>query len=288
VYNETSKLEEIMKAKIFLGVLCVMTAASTFSSESNIFKFQVGNIEVVTMVENRGQGRSSVLVNPSQANLQKYLPDGTYNSEVNTFLVKTPTHTILIDTGFGTTLFDNLRSLGVSADQIDAVLITHSHGDHVNGLVKDGKALFPNAKVYLAASEKEFWTNGASVLALYGNKVHTFLPGELGTSNQDLLPGIKAIASFGHTPGHTTFMVSSEAKQLLIFGDLVHVEDIQISVPEQSVSYDSDSKAAAEIRKKIFEYAVQNNIAVAGMHLRYPAVGFLSSNGSGFLFSAAR
>jgi glyoxylase-like metal-dependent hydrolase (beta-lactamase superfamily II) len=266
---------------IFLGVLCIMTAVNVFSQESNIFTVKLGNIEVTTMVENRGNGRSSVLVNPDPDNMQKYLPGGSYQSETNTFLVKTPNNIILIDTGFGTTLFDNLKALGVSPNQIDTVLITHSHGDHVNGLSKDGKALFPNAKIMLAVQEKAFWTNASTILAPYGNNVQTFQPGELGTTIQDLLPGIKAIAAFGHTPGHTMFMVSSEGKQLLIWGDLVHVEDIQIPVPGQSVTYDSDPSAAAEIRKKVFAYISENNIPIAGMHLQFPAIAKIANDGDG-------
>jgi glyoxylase-like metal-dependent hydrolase (beta-lactamase superfamily II) len=268
---------------IFLGTLFVMAAVNVFSQESNVFTYKVGNIEVSTMVENRGAGRTSVLLDADPANVEKYLPSGTYNSEVNTYLIKTPSNIILVDTGFGTTLFDNLKSLGVSADQIDTVLITHSHGDHVNGLTKNRQALFPRAKVYLSVQEKAFWetSNGMMVLAPYGNDVQTFLPGTLGTVIQDLLPGIKAIAAFGHTPGHTMFMVTSEGKELLIWGDLVHVEDIQIPVPSQSVTYDSDPDAAAEIRAKVLEYVAQNNIPVAGMHLQYPAIVGINAGGEG-------
>jgi glyoxylase-like metal-dependent hydrolase (beta-lactamase superfamily II) len=268
-----------------------MAGVNLFSAETNIFSYKVGNIEVSTMVENRGQGRTSVLVNPIKEDMQKYLPAETYQSEVNTFLVKTQDQIILIDTGFGTTLFDNLKALHVSPDQIDAVLLTHTHGDHINGLSKDGKALFPNAKVYLAVPEKDFFASSASasILVQYGNNVETFEPKELGNQIEDLLPGIKAVSAFGHTPGHTMFMISSEGKMLLVWGDLVHVEDIQIPVPGQSVSYDSDTQAAANVRNRVFEYVSRNNIPVAGMHLRYPAMGFLASDGTGvYTFMAAK
>ncbi len=287
-----------MKTGVFFGVLFTMLTVSAFSAESNVFTYKIGKFEVSTLVENRGEGRSSVLVNPDPAMVQKYLPGGTYKSEVNTFLIKTPDQIILVDTGFGTTLFDNLKALGVSPDQINVVLITHMHGDHIGGLQKDGKALFPKARVYLAAQEKDYWTNpdtiaklpeaqkrgfqaAVAALAPYGNNVQTFRPGELGAQIQDLIPGIKAIAAFGHTPGHTIFLLSSEGKQLLIWADLVHVQDIQIPVPGQSVTYDTDPNAAADIRKKVLEYVSRNSIPIAGMHLQYPAMATIKINTPG-------
>ena len=287
-----------MKTGIIFSILFTIMAVGSFAAEGNTFTYKVGKIEVTLLVETRGEGRSTVLVNPDQALLQRYLPGGTYKSETNTFLVKTPDKTILVDTGFGTTLFDNLKSLGVSPDKIDAVLITHMHGDHIGGLQKDGKALFPKAKVYLAAKEKDYWTNpdtiaklpenqrrsflaAVAALAPYGNNVQTFTPGELGAQIQDLIPGIKPIAAYGHTPGHTMFMVNSEGKQLLIWADLVHVQDIQIPVPGQSVTYDSDPAAAANIRTKVLEYVSRNSIPIAGMHLQYPGIANIKAAGGG-------
>jgi glyoxylase-like metal-dependent hydrolase (beta-lactamase superfamily II) len=117
--------------------------------------------------------------------------------------------------------------------------------------------------------------------------VETFRPGELGATITDLLPGIKAIAAFGHTPGHTAFMVESDGKRLLIWGDLMHAELIQFPVPDQSVSYDTDPIAAAAIRRRILAYAAQNNIPIAGMHLVYPAIGTVMAAGSGYRFTVA-
>jgi glyoxylase-like metal-dependent hydrolase (beta-lactamase superfamily II) len=117
--------------------------------------------------------------------------------------------------------------------------------------------------------------------------VETFRPGELGATIADLLPGIKAIAAFGHTPGHTAFMLESEGKKLLIWGDLMHAQLIQFPVPDQSVSYDTDPVAAAAIRRRILAYAALNNIPIAGMHLVYPAIGTVTAEGSGYRFTAA-
>jgi glyoxylase-like metal-dependent hydrolase (beta-lactamase superfamily II) len=207
-----------------------------------------------------------------------------------------------VDTGFGRALFDSMKTLGVEPAQVDAVLLTHMHGDHIGGLQRDGKARFPKATVYLARQEKDFWikpgvpfslnappagTSAAAALAPYGSRVETFRPGELGAAIAELLPGITAIAAFGHTPGHTAFMVESDGKKLLIWGDLMHAELIQFPVPDQSVSYDTDPIAAAAIRRRILAYAAQNKIPIAGMHLVYPAIGTVTAEGSGYRFTQA-
>jgi glyoxylase-like metal-dependent hydrolase (beta-lactamase superfamily II) len=115
--------------------------------------------------------------------------------------------------------------------------------------------------------------------------VETFLPGELGARLEELLPGIYPAAAFGHTPGHTVFLLDSEGDKLLIWGDLMHAQGIQFPAPEVSVTYDTDPVAAAAVRKTILEYAVKNRLPIAGMHLVYPAVGMVEAEGSGYRFA---
>jgi glyoxylase-like metal-dependent hydrolase (beta-lactamase superfamily II) len=249
---------------------------NAFGADNSVFRYRLGSFDVYTLVENRGPGRDSILIGVNADTVKRYLGD-SFQSEVNTFLIRAPGRNILVDTGFGTALFEGMKTLGVSPGEIDAVLLTHLHGDHIGGLQRDGKPLFPNAKVYLARQEREFWTrtsvnrNAIDALAAYGGRVETFLPGELGSVIPELLPGITAIAAFGHTPGHTAFQVESDGRRLLIWGDLMHVEGIQFPLPDVSVTYDTDPAAAAAIRKNILAYAASNNIPVAGMHLLYPA-----------------
>ncbi|MFP3040609.1 MBL fold metallo-hydrolase [Treponema primitia] len=285
-----------MKVSILSGIFLSAMAVNSFAADSNIFSYRVGKIEVHMLVETRGPGNISILINPDRAALDRYIPGGGYTSEVNTFLIKTPDKILVVDTGFGGAILNSIKTLGFDPSQVDAVLLTHMHGDHIGGLQKDGKAVFPKAQVYLARQEKDFWikpgaptagNSAAAALAPYGNRVETFLPGELGSTIADLIPGIKPIAAFGHTPGHTVFMVESEGKKLLIWGDLMHAQLIQFPLPDQSVSYDTDPVAAAAIRRRILAYVAQNNIPVAGMHLVYPAIGTVTAAGDGYRFTAA-
>ncbi|MDR3341773.1 MAG: MBL fold metallo-hydrolase [Treponema sp.] len=278
-----------MKFGMMCGVLFGTMAVTAFAADDMVFAHKVGGFDVYMLVENRGQGRSSILLGADDAQLKRYVPDGTYQSETNTFLIRTPDRIILVDTGFGSTLFESMGTLGIKADQIDVVLLTHMHGDHIGGLQKNGTALFPKAQVYLAQQERDYWTktnvNQAAVAALapYGSRVHTFLPGDLGASGE-LLPGITAIAAFGHTPGHTLYLVASQGKKLLIWGDLMHAQGIQFPVPQVSVTYDTDPSAAAAVRTRILEYVAGNGVPIGGMHLTYPGVGMVTAEREGYRF----
>ncbi|MDR1256249.1 MAG: MBL fold metallo-hydrolase [Spirochaetaceae bacterium] len=279
-----------MKRKIILGIVCGVAAINGFAADEAIFTCRVGDFTVHLLVENQGQGNPSILLGASEYALNRYIPGGTYRSEVNTVLVRGPDRILLIDTGFGGRIFDHLKTLGVDPGQVDAVILTHMHGDHIGGLQKGGNALFPRASVYLAQQEKAYWTETAAnhgavaALAPYGSRVHTFLPKAVG-AGEELFPGIRAIAAFGHTPGHTIYQVESNGQKLLVWGDLMHVEDIQFPLPAVSVSYDTDPQAAGIVRKQILDYAAQNRIPIAGMHLRYPAVGGVTADGTGYRFS---
>jgi glyoxylase-like metal-dependent hydrolase (beta-lactamase superfamily II) len=278
-----------MKYGIMTGLM-FGAVVTVFGADPAVFSFKTGEFQIDMLVENRGPGRPSILLGLSREQLETYLPGGDFRSEVNVFLVRGRGHTILVDTGFGGALFDAMKGLGVEPGGVDTVLITHMHGDHIGGLAKEGRALFPGATVYLAAQERDYWLNAGgnaaarAALAPYGGRVETFLPGDLEAGAPEILPGIRAAAAFGHTPGHTVFLVESGAEKFLIWGDLMHVEKVQFPLPGVSVTYDSDPEAAAASRKRILAWAVKNRVPVGGMHLVYPATGRVEAAGAGYRF----
>ena len=205
------------------------------------------------------------------------MPDGIPAS-VSTFLMKVDGKYILFDAGlgaFGGQLMNRLAALGVNPDSIGLVYLTHFHVDHISGLVakddagNDTKA-FKNAAVYAGKVEYDAWMNDIpkndlqkNIMALYKDSLHLFAFG-------DTLPhGVLAMDAVGHTPGHTAFQLAN----LLIVGDLMHGYALQKDHPEINSNYDMDKPKSAESRKRIMQYASDNKLLMAGMHL--PPPGFV-------------
>lgn len=205
------------------------------------------------------------------------MPNGIPAS-VSTFLVKVDGKYILFDAGlgaFGGQLMSRLAALGVNADSIGLVYLTHFHVDHISGLVaKDGAGndtkAFKNAAVYAGKVEYDAWMNDIpkndlqkNIMALYKDSLHLFAFG-------DTLPhGVLAMDAVGHTPGHTAFQLAN----LLVVGDLMHGYALQKDHPEINSNYDMDKPKSAESRKRIMQYARDNKLLMAGMHL--PPPGFV-------------
>jgi glyoxylase-like metal-dependent hydrolase (beta-lactamase superfamily II) len=224
-----------------------------------------------------------------QENLQATPP----HLNTNGFIVNNHGHVTLIDTGLGSNfgpsvghLVSNLRAAGYSTDEVDTVLLTHMHPDHVNGLIlADGSKAFPHAEVVVHEREYDFWMDDEilahapeqgkgmfhmvrAALAPYEGKIVTF-------SSQVPLPSITAIEAPGHTPGHTAFLIESEGEKLLIWGDIVHNATIQLLRPEEKLAMDVDSDLAVSSRKRLLDFASSEGVLVTGMHLDFPAFGYV-------------
>lgn len=266
---------------LFLMAICFFNASA--QEPQTVITFQAGKFTLSVLSEGEGQGNGNLLKGASPEQLQKYLPDGTFPLGTQVFLVRTPSKNILIDTGYGKNLFKNLQTVGLDETKIQVILLTHMHGDHIGGMLRDGKAAFPNAEVYLAEKEYDYWLNlgerGAAarnVFDAYKGKIHRFEPLEAEKQTKELIPGIQAIAAYGHTPGHTAYLIRSDEAKWLIWGDLTHAMPIQMPCPEVALSFDVDSEKAIQSRKSLLDYVLKNRITSGGMHVPFPSVGKVS------------
>jgi len=272
-----------MKKKLTLILLSIMMVNGILSAQENknSYTTKFGEYKLILLSEGQQQGNTGILLKATPEMLKEYAPDGKFPNATNTFLLQTGNKNILFDTGFGKLLFDHLKALGLTANDIDEVLLTHMHGDHIGGLLIDGKAAFPNAKLYIAQLEYEYWSdkeNIQAILKAYEGKVELFEPNELNNITISVLPGIKAIAAYGHTPGHAVFEIGSGKDKLLIWGDLTHAMAVQMPHPEIAVTYDTNPEQAIRSRLAILDYVSKNKIPIAGMHIAYPAMGNITAN----------
>lgn len=216
-------------------------------------------------------------------------------TSINAFLVHTGSKLLLVDAGAGTLfgqnggqLLQNLKMAGYGPEEIDAVLLTHLHGDHSGGLTVDGKRVFPNAVVYLdkadrdyrfdeeaekraPASQKNMFPQSRASLAPYeaARKVVLF------QGATELFPGVKTLAAHGHTPGHTLYSVESKGQQITFFGDLVHAASIQFPRPQATISFDADQHEAASDRLTMFRTLSANRSLVGAAHISFPGLGYV-------------
>jgi glyoxylase-like metal-dependent hydrolase (beta-lactamase superfamily II) len=299
-----------MMAGFFLGAAIIMGCASgrqasegtagtgfplsgaSFQSDG-IFAYRAGQFEVFMLVESERDGNTAIIPDASQATLEALIPPAGFKHTTNAFLIKAPGRNILIDAGTGLDgiIVGKIKLIGLEPGQINSVLMTHLHRDHFGGLESNGAPTFPNATLYLSARELEHFTKtspnqGAiDALAQYSGRIETFEPGAIGPALETLLPGLSPIAIYGHTPGHTAFMIESGPSKLIIAGDFLHLALVQFAHPEISATFDIDKQAAAASRRQILNYAAQNQIPIGGMHIVYPGIGTVEASGNGFKFS---
>lgn len=255
----------------FVSGLLLLTACAQKVGQKTVVD---GEATVITWIEDKPD--------PSLQphNLYPDVPDSLWNalglqegvpSSMSCFLLQTEGKNILLDAGLGAPfcqLIPKLTTLDVKPEELQLIYITHFHPDHIGGLLKDGKVVFPNAEVYLNRVEAEAWqkmegnqsVQAKTVLDAYKQHLHLFEAG-------DTLPGdVITIAAYGHTPGHTVFQKDS----MLVIGDLIHGAALQFEYPGYCPLYDMDAETARESRLRILNYARENRLTMYGMHLPHP------------------
>ncbi len=270
------------------------------------YRQMVGAFEVTSLYDGQINLDSKLLKHTTPEQVQKLLArmfrTNPTPTAVIAFLVNTGDRLVLVDAGaakvFGPTLgqvLSNLKAAGYDPAQVDTVLLTHLHGDHVGGLLgPDGQPAFPKAQVFAAKADADFWLS-AENLAKAPEAAKGFFKapqdatagyvqsGRFKTFEGDaeILPGIKPVAEHGHTPGHTGYLLTSKGQQLLIWGDVVHNAAVQFPQPKVTIEFDSDQAKALATRMKVFGWTAKEALLVAGAHLPFPGVGHVRAEGKG-------
>ena len=221
------------------------------------------------------------------------LPTDAISATVNVMLLERGGERILIDTGTGQNLVPTLEALGVAPSSVNAVLLSHYHGDHVGGVSADGTLNFPNATHYFPQAEWDFLQSapgdneGAQTAlsklqpAVDAGQIAYFMGGEEPVS------GVEAVDAFGHTPGHTVFMVGSSGESLLHIADTATHALISPLHPEWAFAFDGDPDQAAATRRDVLGRAASDGTKIFAYHFAFPGLGFVAREGDAFRFTPA-
>jgi glyoxylase-like metal-dependent hydrolase (beta-lactamase superfamily II) len=229
-----------------------------------------------------------------------FLPSDNIVLEQNSPIVNTGDKLVLFDTGMGTAKGfgpstgrqqKSMAEAGIKPADIDAVVFSHGHIDHIGGVVdENGKVLFPNAQFYIAQNDFDYWTDEKKMDGPFKDFIvharKNLMPVRdklmFYKDGQEFLPGIQAMAAPGHTIGHHIFMISSGGKSFAFLADLSHHQVLLLEKPRMEFSYDTDPKQAAESRVKMLDMLAANRIPVMSYHYPWPGIGHVAKAGEGF------
>lgn len=270
------------------------------------YQYQSGQTQITTLLDGTNFISPSLFKGLSEqqihASLKKYYADQAkgVQTSVNAFLVNTGHSLVLVDSGAASCLgshlgsvLSNLKASGYTPEQVDSILLTHLHPDHVCGISKNGVANFPNATVYVSSTEANYWLNPEQVNKIQKEKQAVFLATvekikqaiapyqakqRFKTFKQgDQIQDFKVISSSGHTLGHTSYELKTTNETIVFVGDIVHSHSIQFDHPETAIAYDADPKQAIATRLKLFAEFAKEGETIAAPHLPFPGIGHIYS-----------
>ncbi len=252
--------------------------AQVWPSVQGVVQLQVGNISVA-VIEDRKTVFNKALFEGIEKDARQLalLPGGKAPGVVKSFLVRSESRLALIDSGYGAAFggqtAERLSQMGLEAGDITDIVLTHLDGDHIGGLVHEGKPVFPKARIHLSEPEYEGWIvdgtaraqksidRAREILSLYKDRIETFKFGS------EVLPGVRAEDAHGHTIGHARFDIDSQGAAMTIAGDLLHAYPLQAYFPQRSSKYDQDPDQAARMREQTLDWLSRNGRFVSGMHV---------------------
>ncbi|MEO1732215.1 MAG: MBL fold metallo-hydrolase [Pseudomonadota bacterium] len=277
-----------------------------------LFDAPLGQYKITALFDGMAGLAKGFFFGPDQAAIDSALAAGGITGDampapVSAFLLQSDDRTILIDAGMGELevlgpgfgrMFDALTAAGVSPDDVDAVIITHAHPDHIGGMLTGGRATFANAEVFITETEFGFWSDegimaqapaeaqgtfqlAQGVYAAYGDRMR---PVSDGT---EVAPGIIMEMAPGHTPGHAVVSIDGGDRQLMMIADVLHSSVLHTALPDTGFGFDVDTTMASATRRAIFDRASADNMLIAGTHLPFPGFGRITRSNSAYAYVAA-
>jgi glyoxylase-like metal-dependent hydrolase (beta-lactamase superfamily II) len=271
------------------------------------YRYKIGDIEITAIHDGSAPRplenfvRNADIAEVRKAAEEAFLPTDAYQNTFTPMVLRSGGKTILIDTGLGDTgapttglAVTNLRAAGFDPARVDVVIISHFHGDHINGLrLKDGTAVYPNAEIMVPAPEWAFWMDDARMAQApeglkgsFQNARRVFGPNAKDVTQfewgKEIAPGITAIDASGHTPGHTAFVIQSAGKSLTHVVDLTNHPRLFVRHPDWSAVFDMDADKARATRRKMLDMAAAERTQLAFFHAPFPATGHVRKEGNGF------
>jgi len=298
-----------------LATTSVRAAAPAAGKQApGFYRYKIGDIEVTVVTDGvaRGKLMQNFVTNVKEEEVKDALAAAHKDREIfdNTFtpvVLNTGGKLILIDTGTGEANFaaskgtagqftNNLTAAGLSAAAIDTVIISHYHGDHMNGLLKaDNSLAFPNAEILVPAKEHNYWMDDGEmsrapkgrIEGLFKNSRRVFSGDVLKRLrtyewDKEVVPGLTAFGTPGHSPGHTSLLVSSGASKVYVQGDVTHVPYLFARNPGWHAFYDQDAAMAEATRRKVYDMLVADKMMVQGFHYPFPAHAYIEKAGNGY------
>jgi len=278
------------------------------------YRYKVGSFEITVVTDgvNRFKLPDDMVTNvPKEqvgaALVAHHIEPGMYVTPYNPIVVNTGQKLVVIDTGTGEAalaaskgtngqFLANLASAGIDAKAVDAVIISHYHGDHVNGLLKaDNSLAFPNAEILVPAGEHKFWMDDGEMSRapkgrmedLFKNNRRVF-SGEVMKRlrtyepDKEVVPGITAVATNGHSAGHNSHIVASGSGKVFVQADVTHVPFLFARNPGWHAFYDQDPAMAEATRRKVYDMLVAEKMMVQGFHYPFPSVAYVEKSGTGY------
>lgn len=272
------------------------------------YKYKIGDIEAAALFDGFALRPidEKFVPNAPFADVQKaleqsFMNDNKLNIPFTMFYAKIAGKHVLIDAGTGGMItptagqmLSQLQAIGVTPNQIDVVVISHFHGDHISGLKdKEGQLVFKNAAILVPAPEWAYWMdegeksrapearkgNFALVEKIFGSVKGKVVPYK---ADEELLPGLRSIATHGHTPGHMSFLISSGKEQLIVLSDVTNHPGLFLKNPDWSPMFDMDAQMAVASRRSILDRISIDKIMVQGYHFPFPAAGHVYKDGNGY------